>query len=337
VVVEDILLQSQNDFLRQWLPYRNDYLRELLAHEARAQVHGCVNCATTEAPIRCVTCTGGHSWCKECIVTTHTNLPFHKLKTWNGSFFAPTSLFDLGFVWHLGHGGKPCPNNDAANWEDFSDRNRKGEDEEEEEEEEEVVEERAHFDTTSTTVMTLVHTTGVFTHRISWCCCPSSTRQDRQLIQTSLFPSSFTRPKTAFSFEVLEHCSADALECKTATMALYAKIRRLTSNEFPHKLPVRNCSFYFLYWFDKCYRTATESSSEFAGCGMTFRIGCNLAMVMIHNPLGQAIWHYFVQPAHSQELIYRMTGNFGTRGEHCQLVVVVRCRPIPLELSWPIV
>ncbi|KAH7903812.1 hypothetical protein BJ138DRAFT_1020037, partial [Hygrophoropsis aurantiaca] len=171
-------------------------------------------------------------WCKTCIVKTHTFLPFHKVESWNGLYFQPTALFDVGFVWHLGHGGKVCPNSDLASWEDIP--NDGGLDDEEKIEVDEGNWKGGH-----TTVMRFIHSSGIFTHRVSWCCCDSSARRDLQLFKARLFPSSFAQPQTAFTFEVLDHFWIDAIECKTSAMAFYEKIRRLTSANFPHKLPDR--------------------------------------------------------------------------------------------------
>ena len=42
----------------------------------------------------------------------------------------------------------------------------------------------------------------------------------------------------AFTFEVLDHFHIDAMECKTAALNFYNKLRRLTNNVFPTTAPV---------------------------------------------------------------------------------------------------
>ncbi|KAG2033074.1 hypothetical protein BDR03DRAFT_872783, partial [Suillus americanus] len=54
-----------------------------------------------------------------------------------------------------------------------------------------------------------------------------------------LFPASFTRPKTAFTFAVLDNFLLDNLECGTLAMNYYSKIHRLTSSIFPLMVPDR--------------------------------------------------------------------------------------------------
>ncbi|KDQ52137.1 hypothetical protein JAAARDRAFT_139229, partial [Jaapia argillacea MUCL 33604] len=50
---------------------------------------------------------------------------------------------------------------------------------------------------------------------------------------------SFKSPKTAFTFGVLDHFHIDAVECKTAVLNFYSKLRRITDNAFPDRFPDR--------------------------------------------------------------------------------------------------
>ncbi|KAI6102043.1 hypothetical protein EV401DRAFT_2061243 [Pisolithus croceorrhizus] len=60
-----------------------------------------------------------------------------------------------------------------------------------------------------------------------------------QRSQAILFPASISKPKTAFTFDVLDHLLIDALECKTSTMSFYEKLKRFTNNAFPKMVPDR--------------------------------------------------------------------------------------------------
>ncbi|KAG1850126.1 hypothetical protein F4604DRAFT_1508764, partial [Suillus subluteus] len=120
---------------------------------------------------------------------------FHKLQLWNGTCFQDTSLSGLEYIWHMGHGGHPCP-------------------------------------TLRTTALTIVHSTGVFIHNVQWCHCPESSvhQQHLHLLKAQLFPASTSHPQTAFTFEVLDHFLIDALECKTSAMSFFQKLCQLTNN-----------------------------------------------------------------------------------------------------------
>ncbi|KAG2150343.1 uncharacterized protein EDB93DRAFT_1103558 [Suillus bovinus] len=86
---------------------------------------------------------------------------------------------------------------------------------------------------------TIVDKSGVHSLSIWYCHCPRALNPDMQLFQAGLFLASFTRPKTAFTFSVLDDFLLDNLECGTSAMNYYSKIQRLTSSIFP--LMVLDC------------------------------------------------------------------------------------------------
>jgi hypothetical protein len=89
--------------------------------------------------------------------------------------------------------------------------------------------------------MTIVHSTGVFTYNVLWCHCPGSDHQQHsQLLKAGLFPASISHPRTAFTFDILDHFLIDALECKTSAMSFFQKLHRLTNNASPDSVPVRH-------------------------------------------------------------------------------------------------
>jgi hypothetical protein len=84
----------------------------------------------------------------------------------------------------------------------------------------------------------LVDRTGVHRHHVRWCHCESSVGQEWQLFNMGLFPSTFKKPQTAFTFDVLDYFHIDSMECKTSANNFFTKLRRLTSNAFPDTVPV---------------------------------------------------------------------------------------------------
>ncbi|KAG2091358.1 uncharacterized protein F5147DRAFT_748144 [Suillus discolor] len=62
---------------------------------------------------------------------------------------------------------------------------------------------------------------------------------DIQMFRHGFFPASFNRPKTVFTFRVLNDFLLDSLECGTSAMNYYSKLRRMTSSMFPHLVPDR--------------------------------------------------------------------------------------------------
>src|SRR5882724_11403938 len=111
-----------------------------------------------------------------------------------------------------------------------------GADEEEEQEEdlpENVSQIMGHQDT-----LVIAHSNGVFHHHIQWCAFPGSPPHHIQLFRHGLFSASVIWPKTAFTFDVLDHFYMDAMECKTAGLSFFQKLRRFTNNAAPASIPV---------------------------------------------------------------------------------------------------
>lgn len=228
-------LQSQNDFLREWVPLRESFLQLLLEMDGRHHDLSCSDCKLEESKglFRCSDCIGDLATCHACLLKRHALLPFHRIQMWNEKYFAKTTLQDQGYVLHLGHHSGICPETDDP-WvdidpnapipededppQDISGSNRKG------------------FPKDG--VVNVVHTTGVFKHKVRWCRCRNAPHKVVQLFQMRLFPASHLQPETAFTFDVLDHFHIDAMECKTAAASFVKKLCRLTNNAFSHTIPV---------------------------------------------------------------------------------------------------
>ncbi|KAG2072493.1 hypothetical protein BDR04DRAFT_941495, partial [Suillus decipiens] len=83
----------------------------------------------------------------------------------------------------------------------------------------------------------VVDMSGLHSLMIRFCQCINSLSPDMQLLETGLFLASFTSPKTAFTFVVLDDFLLDNLECGTSVMNYYSQLRRITSSVFPHLVP----------------------------------------------------------------------------------------------------
>ena len=197
--------QTGNDLLDDWLSHRNEYLSVLLENEG-VRSPNCHHCHLAEATYRCLHCFANHQLCRQCTLSSHTHSPFHFIERWNGEFFEPTTLLDLGLVLHLGHRGLPCPSNTQQDLHDI--------------------------------VMCVVDTLGITHHQIEPCRCHHAKKIHIQLLQHKLFPSTMDRPQTVFTFAVLDRFHIESLEGKTSASNFYSQLRRLTNIRFPHLLPV---------------------------------------------------------------------------------------------------
>lgn len=241
------LHQTQNDFLRDWLPFKGQYLALLMDMEAPPLDRACsVLQCDKEGIYRCDDCFMQPLFCTSCCREQHVRHPLHRVHQWVGQFFDDSSLrlvssmlefnswnpnsSQAGMEVNLGHGGSPCPNAHLADdssknddpWEDVEDSNRP-----------------AHLRTPEDfNYITVVDTTGVHFWNITYCNCPDAGAIHFQLLGAQLFSASITNPRTVFTFRVLDDFLRDNVECGTSAMNYFSKLRRITSSAFPHLVVV---------------------------------------------------------------------------------------------------
>ncbi|KAI6010461.1 hypothetical protein EDC04DRAFT_2610199 [Pisolithus marmoratus] len=198
---------------REWLPWRAEYLNVILEGEQLAKAGICEQCEEAEVSSACPA------------------LESMLVQRWNGTHYKPTSLTELGFLWHIGHGGDPCPQNSSDPDPDESGYMTGEEPPNHRHSDDLAIRRSSWFQ------MTIVHTEGIFSHEVSVCNCPGSHPNDWHLglLRQRLFPASISKPKTAFTFTVLDHFLIDALECKPSAMSFYQKLKRFTNNAFPER------------------------------------------------------------------------------------------------------
>ena len=232
--------QTQNDFLEEYLSRQHSILIELLRHESLPSRASCANCQQSSGTHRCQDCFDSNVWCDSCCVSVHANLPFHRIQMWNGRFFEQSDILTHQLALDLHHYPDDCPSI-SLNTEtqmmfdlDISDG---GDDFADGYQFSEPSESTTHSGSQSN--ITIVSSTGICQRSIRWCHCAKSPHQYAELLLcTKPFPASFKNPKTAFTFEVLDHFRIDALECKTAAMNFMSKIQRITNEAFPSRVPV---------------------------------------------------------------------------------------------------
>jgi hypothetical protein len=135
-------------------------------------------------------------------------------------------------VIHLGHNGDHCPS--AEDHLDLFD----GDEWEDEIDPDEAPSSSVPRSQPTTNTMVIVDKSGVHRLMVTYCNCPDAEPLDIQLFCAGLFPASFRKPKTAFTFSVLDDFLLDNLECGTTAMNYYNKLRRMTTGAFPHLVPV---------------------------------------------------------------------------------------------------
>ncbi|KAK7021958.1 hypothetical protein VNI00_017137 [Paramarasmius palmivorus] len=104
----------KEQYLKEWLGLRDDYLKVLLIGEGRGEsppnICGSCNKKGSDPKFRCRDCFSVKLFCKECILECHRDSPLDIIEMWNGQFFERIMLADLGLVIQLGHlSNVPCP------------------------------------------------------------------------------------------------------------------------------------------------------------------------------------------------------------------------------------
>lgn len=257
--------------MEQWLLRQNLYLHHIVDQERPPEDMQCGVCQDDKGSIRCMNCRAAYLVCPRCCITIHKAHPFHVLQKWTGSFFDDYSLYSAGFVLSLGHGGDACQvirgatpqesNADApfdhrehVDNADFSDDGDPADENtvvavEDTPPEELPTREPVGPRVTMPDVlkgdrtMTVVDRSGVHQHSIRWCRCPEAAEDDIQLLRAGLYPASFKRPRTVFTFDVLDDFAIDTVECKTAALNYFNKLCRITNNAAPKSVPVCYCMF----------------------------------------------------------------------------------------------
>ncbi|KIY61940.1 hypothetical protein CYLTODRAFT_334914, partial [Cylindrobasidium torrendii FP15055 ss-10] len=160
---------------------------------------------------RCASgCTHG-VLCETCICRSHGHAPLHRIERWNGSFFAQSSLRELGLVWSLRHPGALCPSAPTG-------RTRR---------------------------LTVADVDGYKTVQVQYCYCngrhfnpdDKNPGYAKQLLDAGLWPVTLKSPQTVITFGVIEnfihHNDAD----KKSSYSFCSALSAMTDAIDPTVLP----------------------------------------------------------------------------------------------------
>ncbi len=273
-------------------------MSRIIAREApMTTTNKCSSCIR-EGVWRCKDCLGLGTYCTDCFRERHRLLPFHRVEHWSGDHFGAAWLCQAGVVIQLGHSGGCCPAqghtpNDSqpnADDEDDDELDNVGMDESDDDWEDEdisfpaVNEQSVLPDLKGKDVVIVIDVSGVHKIRILPCRCPNALTLEHQYLEMGFFPTSFLVIKSVVTFSTLEDQRLDNLECKTAVLKYWNKVRRKTAPVDWNKLPVSHhtCHWLFILVFIGClHRTDIGNSCESQGCGEIFKILFNLGSDII--------------------------------------------------------
>jgi hypothetical protein len=226
--------------LRQYLKVRQSLLFEMMRLEAPPHDRICTNCQTARGTYRCKDCFPRNFHCAMCCISAHSTQPFHRIQKFGDGCFEHSDLDNLGFLLDI------RPHTDDCSLNHFPDdgihTGSTSDDEEWQDDgglEDETTKSfkfrQQHSDVDKIVV---IASTGILKRSVKWCRCPNAPDKYIQLLRSSLFPATFTNPKTVFTFEVLDHFRLDALECNTSALNFMSKLTRRTNEIFPETVPV---------------------------------------------------------------------------------------------------
>lgn len=91
----------------------------------------------------------------------------------------------------------------------------------------------------------LADASGLISLPTIWCACEAAAEHnlDEDLLDLQLFPVSYNKIKTVFTFRCLDDYRLSNLECKTTAYQYFQKLRRLTNPALPQSVPNRYNEF----------------------------------------------------------------------------------------------
>ncbi|KAK7018429.1 CxC2 domain-containing protein [Favolaschia claudopus] len=188
-------LTPSNRLLHEFLPLRDEYLREFLRLDGcgDASEDLCPGCGVHPPRIRCRDCHSGLLYCAECCVRNHGDNPLHVVECWDGRCFTLTSLKALGLKIWFGHPG--CS--------------------------------RRHSGHMNFVVLDI---TGIHEVNVEFCACerrPEMGCFRTQLLRRRWFPATDVQPRSAATFRLLDYFQKLTLQAKTTMWDFYCALERL--------------------------------------------------------------------------------------------------------------
>ena len=178
---------------------------------------------------RCRDCQDYNLFCKTCCIGRHKQLHTHQILEFCDNFFKPIPLSSLGHLWYLGHFGSPCHTSvdeDIGTWVDIDDEERS-----------QTRTSRISAEESYDSIL-IVDSSGIACHTFHFCKCAGAKSPPEQLLEAQLFPASFSRIQTAFTFKLLDDYLLDSTEAKLSLHTFWTRLQRKTNHIFPSDTPV---------------------------------------------------------------------------------------------------
>ena len=161
---------------------------------------------TSDAFFYCEDCVLPRRKCQECIVHTHREHPFHRIRGWDvhHQFWNTVQLGDLGYELALEHDGHRCPG---------------------------AVSEARDF--------VVVHEHGVARIPIVYCNCRDAPPHTTQLMRAGLWPATWEKPRSAITLQALKTFDSLSVNAHTTAHDFIKHLEHLTDVVAPDEVKVR--------------------------------------------------------------------------------------------------
>ncbi|KAK7050421.1 CxC2 domain-containing protein [Favolaschia claudopus] len=182
-------LTPSNKLLLEFLPLRDEYLREFLRLDGcgDASEDLCPGCGVSPPAFDASTATAGCCIAAECCVRNHADNPLHIVEEWDGCFFQRTTLKTLGLTIWFGH--PDCS--------------------------------RRHSGHQNFVVLDVSGIHQVRVEFCAWVLCA------RKLLRRRWFPATDDHPRSAATFRLLDHFQKLTLQAKTTHWDFYCTVERM--------------------------------------------------------------------------------------------------------------
>ena len=153
----------------------------------------------------CEDCFPPHRKCDECVIRSHREHPFHRIRAWDpaGGFWRRLDLGDLGYEMSLEHGGERCP--DAPS-------------------------EPRDF--------VVVHDHGVSRLPIVYCTCKDALPATTQLMRAGLWPATWDKPRSVITLQALKIFDSLSVNAHTTAHDFIRHLERLSDVVAPDEVKV---------------------------------------------------------------------------------------------------
>lgn len=116
--------QTQRNYLQQYVDRVDEFLGALISREAMPGNAGsttCRHCNKSLAVWRCKDCVLATPMCRSCMRYNHRENPFHCIERWNGSYYRPAELREVGTYLLIRHHTGESTCNTLKRWCDILD------------------------------------------------------------------------------------------------------------------------------------------------------------------------------------------------------------------------